>query len=871
MSNNGLLTPEIASSETLVGEQLQLNGVTATEIIKTISDRSKPDGLLTLEAMQSNLDLITKVYNLVNGDNSFLDDLTVMSTSIVDKYLETTDDWVLSNWVLQDGSLRGAGGYTDNYAQFNHVNFKRAGIYFLAFTVTNLPSGKIEVYLNDEWLDTADSTTIYFKEVEITDITKDRLYFKAVNVTIDETVEISTVALYYIADRFYDYLVNKVKSLATVDAENFITKEQFNKYAEDLIIQFNLVTNRYLENLKQHLEATNPHKITPDMIGAAPTNHEHDNYLTKSELNDSVEEKMQDYALKNHNHDDVYVKKSEVGDTVGDEITARLNELITVAPLIVTDAPSGILPSRFAQTDITPPLQILLPTTVAHNGVTSYDYDYGFVTTNREELTKLAPQVFKQITQLPEDFTFDTPVNFRICYHRNHKILGYKIKCQGKQLTDWSVYSGNTTFIHRITDPNNYITEGDHQTCEIFFDETHNVESLAFIISGVEDTVDPLSLWIEVIYNDFPNTSFGITEKTFKFCVPSSATNRVITREEDVAPMTVTPEVIVPNIPCYVFARRELGDSAISIIPTYIQPEYATICKGIDVLEQKFIDIAATAEASAETYEHPAFGTLTLEQGYSDTDKELKQVYAGKEASWYSNGDDTTITITQTFKSTHVLLRSYLLNWRKEDVGNIPDTWTVTVEGVDADGRTITQVVDSVEQYYPFYSVEDDDIVYHAQLNCELLVSKITLTISSKTANRKLALNKIGWYINEMYYSIPQNTMYYGLEPVSAACLGWETYIDETVGWVPTNLCLGESVVIPINNLEETERFTKYTVPNPFLSTGVIASVQNYALQNSDLMDDSYPAAYIYSITADAISVVTNQAFRYAVAITRSW
>lgn len=865
----GLLTPEHASSETLVGNELILGGVSTKSIIQLISEKSPKDGLITLGSIAATLETVEQIYDLTRGDSTFLDDLVLMASSVVNPYLETEDDWLLKNWVLQEGLLIGAGGYTDNFAQINHTKFTKKGLYFLTITVAQLPSGNIDLMLNDTWLGRIQQTGTYLKEVEIADIINDRLYLELTNVTANENVIISSVALYYLAPRFVNYVEEKVRSLATVDATKYISKEEFSKYTEDLIIQFQQATNQYLESLAQHQNAINPHKITCELINAAPAEHEHSNYLTKSELEQSVADQMKNYALKEHDHDDTYVKRDEVESTVGELISSRISELVTVDPLIITNAPSGILPSRYAHTDITPPLTILLPTTVHHNGVSSYDYNYGLITTNREELMTLAPKVFNEHVALPEDVDFTTPVNFRICYHTKHKISGYRMECAGKTVTDWSVYSGNTTFIHRVKDPTTYVTEDNYQVCEVFFDNVQEVESLAFIISAVSDTVDPLTLQIKILYEDFEEQSFGITNQSFSFCIPDKATNRIVTLEEEVEPLVVTPDVVVADTPCFIFARKELGEATTTILPTYIAPEYATICKGLDVLENKFLAIDKIAGETKEIYEHPAFGTLTLTQGYSDEGHTVKKIYDTSESSWYTNGDDTTVIITQTFKSTHVILRSYLLNWRKEDVDSIPDSWTITVQGTDKEGRQITQIVDSVEQYYPFYSVEDDDIVYHAEVDCDLMVSSITLTMTSTVA-RKLALNKAAWYINEMYYSIPQNTMYYGLEKVAASCLGYAVY-TEGKGWTPTNLCLGKSVVIPINNLERTDKFATYIVPNPFFTTSVIASVQSYALTPDDISEQDYPAAYVSNVTPDHISITTAQSFCYAVSITRAW
>ena len=57
-------------------------------------------------------------------------------------------------------------------------------------------------------------------------------------------------------------------------------------------------------------------------------------------------------------------------------------------------------------------------------------------------------------------------------------------------------------------------------------------------------------------------------------------------------------------------------------------------------------------------------------------------------------------------------------------------------------------------------------------------------------------------------------------------------------------------------------------LPNPFFTTDVVASVQNYVL----VQDSSKtPSAYITSVAADKITVFSESSFRYAVSISRTW
>ena len=213
MSRNGSLSPDKVYAESLEGEQLVLKGIASKGIVQQITESSDDSELLSLGSMQTYIKNFDTLYDLVRGDSSFINDLTMMSTSIINQFLDVPEDWKLSGWALQHGLLNGAGGDNNNYAEVNHIRYKKAGIYFFIVSVAELPSGQIEVYLNDTWLGSILKTGNYYCEVEITDIDHDQLYLQLVDVSANETVCINSVGLYYIAPRFYSYLTEKIKKI----------------------------------------------------------------------------------------------------------------------------------------------------------------------------------------------------------------------------------------------------------------------------------------------------------------------------------------------------------------------------------------------------------------------------------------------------------------------------------------------------------------------------------------------------------------------------------------------------------------------------------------------------------------------------------
>lgn len=817
--------------------------------------------------------LTTKVNTLLNKldpDSTYFQDLTVVSQPLTNKYFDEAASWHLQNWGIVDNTLMLEGGKSDNYVYADPSIFFSNGNYYCSINVTRIDSGSLEIYFNETWVKTITEPGMYQLNFTINDNIHDIVKLVAKDVTANEHIVVSSWGIYFVSARFNDYLRQTVKELSTVDASSFIPRDEYNRTMEIYVQQFQSATQQYLDAMDSHLAAENPHNITCEMINAATVEHKHEEYVERLDVEEVVDEKMGDYAPLVHEHDE-YLKKVDVKNAVTDIVAEQISELISVDPLIITDAPSGKLPSRYAATDITAPLEVVISPNVDHVDYTSYDHIYGSITTNREDLMYEAPKAFSLndvFANLGDgSILAQNRANLRICYHHKHKVEGYTVTCKDAICTNWSVYNGNTTFIHSIVKPN-FVENGDGtKSFDVYFDDVQEADSLSWIFADGEE--GDISLKISIKYVS-PDTSLDDQHPIFlqsgvKFCVSSSGTNRVVSIDDA---RTIVPTEIVPNIPCYIFGSKELGETDVALETTYICPEFGNVRKGISVLNDKFNTIPQDSGTDRESYTHPVFGNLALTKGKTHEGSKLTSIYSNEDISWQTDGSDSTVILTHTFDKTKAVLKGYLLNWRTTNVEKIPDTWTLTAYGTDSSGREITVVLDSVDQYYPFYSVEDDDIVYHLDFDKEVLVSKIVLTMSSKKSDPVMTLNKLELYLSEYYYSIPQNTMYHYFTPVASALLGYVTY-NEDYTYTPTNLCLGKSCVVPVNNLQTTSSLVEYDVPNPFLNTNVTAVVNSYSLASSDTVET--PSAYITAITPEKITVAADSPFRYAVAISRNW
>lgn len=870
MSTTASMNSERVVTKELVGEALTINDVTIDGIESSVFN-TVPDKLITRSTLDDTLASIDRALKSLDPEGDLFQDLSVISLSLVDNYFSHADDWLISNWFIQDNCMWYNKGTAANFLKINPDRLTNPGHYVCIITVGNITGGKLELRLNSEWVATLRENKEYVIEVNVTDPTTDIIELVAVDVSTADIVRLDSFGFHFLTNRFYKYLITKVASMVDINPANYVTQERYQQQQDVLAAQFRSLVASCRSELTTHINAVNPHNITPESIGAAPVNHTHSEYVSSADVANTVNASMNAYARRDHVHTE-YMTLSRAYSYLDEALANKLEGMKVVDPFIVCKAAQAKLPSRYAQTDVTPAITILVPSTQSNDSTGSLDYENSIVTTNKSELMSEAPCVFSADTTKRAYIPLallDSVVNFRIEFNHKRSIRGYIIHCYGiNKLIDWKVITGNTTFIHRISNPSNYVQNGNDNSCEISFDSIKKVDSLSFMFMGAY-TGDPTTdvvFRIELLYTDLTMSAFGITNEGYELCIPDDGANFITAVPPTPDITAIIPSVQSENVPVYVYANVNSAKQ-IEYITSYYPIEVSNVRKGVNVLLDKFKNINRSALHQNETYIHPAYGALSLASGRSDSNKELKTIYDSDVNSWYSDGNSNQVIIKQTIDANNIILKGYMLNWRNTDLSSIPDTWTLTVKGIDSEGIETTVVFDSVDRYYPFYSVEDDDIVYHCKFDNPLIVKEITLTMSTQE-NRAIALNKLFLYLSEYYYAPSENTMYLGTTKVKTTCIGSCVY-SNTKGWKVRNTCIGRSCVVPVNNLDMTEPYTTYTVVNPFNTTDIVVNVCNYVL--TDLEAQNNPDSYIANINPDYITVYCNAPFRHALSISRTW
>ena len=289
------------TGETVTCQCLQLRDRRSTGIAFELDDEVDHYDLITRGYLDLELQEVKRLLRKLDPEGTKLQDLSLISPSTVDPYFGDKL-WTLRNWYINDGEAFCAGGYVDNAMVLSRNAFVKAGKYLLCICISDLPSGKIEIRKNGEWVSTLTEKGVYYREVEIKDITTDELSVVAVGVSANEMVQIYSFSFHYIADRFYAYLVQKIRALATVDAEGFVPRDEYTHTLDTFLEQFQTATNMYLEDMKKHMTIENPHCISCEMIHAATDDHKHSEYLTATGVAKEVEKTMFDYSKVQHTH-----------------------------------------------------------------------------------------------------------------------------------------------------------------------------------------------------------------------------------------------------------------------------------------------------------------------------------------------------------------------------------------------------------------------------------------------------------------------------------------------------------------------------------------------------------------------------------------
>ena len=870
-----VMTTELVKSKTVETDALILQGTTITDVTDPTKTTQPTHAAVLYNFLEMYTASLKQKLDSIDINRTNLKDYAVVSLPLNDCWFRDPLTWQVVNWSISGNKAYCIGGYPDNRLKINNNSYIAVGKYMALITVESIGSGYLEVYTKhldvDTYIGRIEQVGTYCFEFTIEDTGFDWFYLKGVGVEVNTSICVRQFSVSYIADRFDTYLTNRIRALASVDATEYMRRDELDHQISTILEQTNAVIHGYSDVVNDHISNPKAHGEYASIV------HEHDNYTTRDIVNGLVDAKLVDYSPSNHTHQN-YLSIEQAKPIMTYLVDNYMATLSAISPNIIMDAPTGILPQQFVPTDVTKPLSILLSSYPYHNASTPYDLHSGYITcqSNFDRPSHIFARDGSVYKFTRGQFSTAGFISFKIQFHHQVTVRKYKLRFDTILPTAWLVYSGNTNLIHRETRTETIEDEPDgYKSMTLYFNEDRVVESLIFVFTEFSSSIpqnsddDNILLNIRLDFVDTTTDSFSITEKPFTFSSADTGISHVRTREATPTPVVITPTVRIHDLPLYVFMHKYQDENYFTTSTSYFPLECSNIRQGTTPLINNYERSMLDRSSDDEKYTHLYFGSLTLLRGVTGDGYDLTDIYNDTNYhSWRTDGTTDTVILEQTIDQDDVVFMSYLLSWRLEDRDCIPDQWSVTVYGKDVHGTPITMVADSVSEYYPFYSYEDDDIVYQCTFKQPIIVNKIVIEFSSKSGSRVLSIGKMFLYLSQWWYSIPTNTSYKGLQPVEQICLGSCVYKNATIGWQAHNPALGRSVVVPVNNLSPCQGYTTYQVTNPFHSVDVLANINHYKLKDMDVNPD----AYISEITAEHITVQTLQGgCIYAVAIARTW
>lgn len=301
-------TPSVYST-TVETDKFTLNNYTVDGITDDISS-ADPTKLLTAYGVYRELGDIYKAIADLTSEVKHIEVLPVLS----DPMLPTNfvgNDWFLYGWYLDNGKAvylsKGESNTDDNQVKIKTDAITEKGNYYLHIVVDRIDSGKLIV--KDENENVLGSTTVvgdFQLTIPIKDNSISYIKFEAVDVAKDGIIELGYAGLHHVKNAFEEYITFTAETILS-GGSGFVTKDVLEKGLASILAESKQYTNDVAGNTAElvstHLAATNPHDITPELIGAALEQHIHEQYALKVDVNTSLEELRQ--ALSDSIYDQV--------------------------------------------------------------------------------------------------------------------------------------------------------------------------------------------------------------------------------------------------------------------------------------------------------------------------------------------------------------------------------------------------------------------------------------------------------------------------------------------------------------------------------------------------------------------------------------
>ena len=291
------LTPSVTTTPSVQATQVEtnqftLNSYTVDGITSDINS-ADPTKLLTSYGAYKEL---SEIYQDIAELTSRVDNIEVLPV-LSDPMLPTNfigNDWFLYGWYLDNGKAIyiSNGDNADNQVKIKTDAITVIGNYYLHIKVDRIDGGTLVVKNeNNEILGSTSVNGDFKLTIAIEDASISTLTFEAQNVPKDGQIVLGYAGLHHVKSAFEEYIEFTAEIILS-GGSGFVTKDMLEVGLNNILTESKKYTNDLAGNtaalVSEHLASSNPHRITPEKIGAALRIHLHEQYAEKTEVTQSL-------------------------------------------------------------------------------------------------------------------------------------------------------------------------------------------------------------------------------------------------------------------------------------------------------------------------------------------------------------------------------------------------------------------------------------------------------------------------------------------------------------------------------------------------------------------------------------------------------
>ena len=630
--------------------------------------------------------------------------------------------------------------------------------------------------------------------------------------------------------------------------DQYVSEDKVDDLVKTLVSQVIIESN---DSLVKHVTDTNnPHETTYEQVGAAPLVHTH----IPSECGAAPEE---------HEHHQ-YVSRDEISDLIDNNTSGSSGT--SVRPMSVISFTTGQVPTGITNSFITKPITPVLLPYILHRTNSNYDYYDGVCRTNRPTVEGYPLYYAFKKNLSYEDLRINTcafscsvaaPVLLEYEFHTTRKISGYIITPNTSNDEIGGYISAYTLYINgKLSHKSSILSFGVHQYT---FDEPMNVS--VFSLRATKITTNNSKYFgckIEFIFSDVSDSQIKL-KSGLKYLNGS-------TIEENDEGLLTTNTVTSIDTPKYLYIKNNTDPDADTLYELTIDKspyEYNYYQEGLPVLLGKY------EYSNINT----SWGTITS----TDDNTSINTVYKDNGNS-YLCASGTSITHEFTDPQTLSNLKLVFANELLES-GYIPDIISVVVHTKSLVFNEELQVEEEVESDITIFSTDsyvpylpdsaDDGIWLSPNFNPKTNVTSITISLGSST-NNIVGISNIIPYISTNFFNILTNEVTdTEAKPFLLGKLDYVSAVDGSFeGCSYSGISIGTNVIIPIDGLDKQENgLHVYRIPNPFHTNYIECSVMIYnngSYTHTDAIESM-------TITSETIEIVVFSPARYCLNIKRIW